>query len=269
MTEDLSKTVWDYFSAKGLNPFAISGILGNLYIESGLSSNKLEDSAQTRLKITSEEYTKMVDNGQYKNFVKDIAAYGIAQWKYYKRKESLYNFAKKNKKSISDVYIQLDFLWYEFATSYINMLTELRTCNSIYNSSRIVYLNFKNPDIQNTVAINQRAEESIKFYNKYAAPVEYTPGIYRSNNGTDYSSVFDPIYYYDSYADSRSRCGINTDKLFRDFLSFGISLGRRGNNIFDPKIYRANNPDLDEKFGDNWSRYYLHYIASITNKEPI
>jgi hypothetical protein len=57
--------------------------------------------------------------------------------------------------------------------------------------------------------------------------------------------------------------------LFRDFLSFGISLGRRGNNIFDPKIYRDNNPDLDEKFGDNWSRYYLHYIDSITNKEPI
>ena len=93
MTEDLSKIIWDYFSAKGLNPFAISGILGNLYIDSGLSSNKLEDAAQTRLKITSEEYTKMVDNDQYKNFVKDVAAYGLAQWKYYKRKESLYNLS--------------------------------------------------------------------------------------------------------------------------------------------------------------------------------
>ena len=40
-TED---TIWEFLKTKGLNEYAIAGIMGNLFAESALYSNNLEDS---------------------------------------------------------------------------------------------------------------------------------------------------------------------------------------------------------------------------------
>ena len=68
--------------------------MGNLYAESGLNPKNLQNTFNTKLKLTDEEYTKRVDNGFYRKFVKDGAGYGIAQWTYCTRKEALLNYAK-------------------------------------------------------------------------------------------------------------------------------------------------------------------------------
>lgn len=36
--------------------------------------------------------------------------------------------------------------------------------------------------------------------------------------------------------------------------------GRRGCENFDVNVYRQNNSDLDEAFGDDLPRYYHHYM---------
>ena len=38
--------------------------------------------------------------------------------------------------------------------------------------------------------------------------------------------------------------------------------GRIGCENFNVNVYRENNPDLQEEFGDDLPRYYSHYMSS-------
>lgn len=85
------KTIWDFLTGKGLNAYAVAGIMGNLYAESGLMPNNLQNTNNNKLGKTDAEYTAAVDNGSYGNFVKDSAGYGLAQWTYWSIKMSTLN----------------------------------------------------------------------------------------------------------------------------------------------------------------------------------
>ena len=61
------------------NPYGVAGLMGNLYAESGLRSNNLQNTFEKKFGMTDEQYTAAVDNGTYTNFVKDSAGYGLAQ----------------------------------------------------------------------------------------------------------------------------------------------------------------------------------------------
>jgi len=61
------------------NAYGVAGLMGNLYAESGLRSNNLQNTYEKTLGMTDEKYTAMVDNGSYTNFVHDSAGYGLAQ----------------------------------------------------------------------------------------------------------------------------------------------------------------------------------------------
>ena len=65
-----------------LNAYAVAGIMGNLYAESGLMPNNLQNTYNNKLGKTDAEYTAAVDNGNYGNFVKDSAGYGLAPVSY-------------------------------------------------------------------------------------------------------------------------------------------------------------------------------------------
>ncbi len=81
--------------------------------------------------LTDSEYTKKVDNKTYKNFIKDKAGYGLAQWTFWSRKEKLYNHAQKRKKSIGDLEMQLSYLIDELKSSYKSLFELLCKTNSI------------------------------------------------------------------------------------------------------------------------------------------
>lgn len=77
-----------------------------------------------------------------------------------------------------------------------------------------------------------------------------------------YALVFDADYYYNAYTDLQTSIGKDSLKLFEHFYSNGMDEGRRGNEGFSPAIYKENNPDLAEAYGDNWRSYYEHYRQS-------
>ena len=56
-----------------------AGVMGNLYAESGLRPNNLQNSYEGKLGMADAEYTAMVDHGTYTNFVHDKAGYGLCQ----------------------------------------------------------------------------------------------------------------------------------------------------------------------------------------------
>jgi hypothetical protein len=97
------KKIWSFFKGAGMNDYGVAGLMGNLYAESGLSPTNLQNSYNKKLKMTDEQYTKAVDNGSYKNFIKDSAGYGLAQWTYWSRKQNLLTYAQKTEKSIGDL----------------------------------------------------------------------------------------------------------------------------------------------------------------------
>ena len=105
--------IWNYLKGAGLNDYGIAGLMGNLYAESGLVPNNLQNTYEKSLGYTDEEYTVAVDKGTYGNFINDAAGYGLAQWTYWSRKQGLLNFAKAAGKSIGDLEMQLDFLMKE------------------------------------------------------------------------------------------------------------------------------------------------------------
>ena len=81
--------IWDSLKSRGLNDFAVAGIMGNLLAESGLRADNLQNSYEKKLGMSDAEYTAAVDSGSYDNFVNDKAGYGLAQWTYYSRKQAL------------------------------------------------------------------------------------------------------------------------------------------------------------------------------------
>jgi hypothetical protein len=55
-------------------------------MESGLKPNNVQNSYESSLGMTDEEYTIAVDNGTYTNFVNDAVGYGLAQWTFWSLK---------------------------------------------------------------------------------------------------------------------------------------------------------------------------------------
>lgn len=87
-------------------------------------------------------------------------------------------------------------------------------------------------------------------------------------------TVFDPVYYADSYADLKAAFGYNGGLLWNHYQIFGRNEGRiaaasnqpcgsvkvmPGNVLFDSKFYSDTYPDLKAAFGENESLLWKHY----------
>ena len=143
--------------------------MGNLYAESGLRSNNLQNTYEKSLGLSDDAYTKAVDNGTYANFVKDSAGYGLAQWTYYSRKQNLLDYAKGKKISIGDLKTQLEFLWNELSGSYkTSVLSTLQNAKTVLEASNCVLTKFEKPANQGESVQKTRASYGQKYYDKYA-----------------------------------------------------------------------------------------------------
>lgn len=163
--------IWNYLKAKGLPDYGIAGLMGNLFAESALNPQNLQNSYEKKLGYTDATYTAAVDDGKYQNFVKDSAGYGLAQWTYWSRKQNLLNFAKKAGKSIGDLEMQLDFLWSELQ-GYPAVMSTLKTASTVKAASDSVLLNFERPANQSDAVKTTRAGYGQKYYSKYAGAAD-------------------------------------------------------------------------------------------------
>lgn len=159
--------IWNYLKGKGLNNYAIAGLMGNLYAESGLIPNNLQNSFESKLGYTDDTYTAAVDNGTYAKFITDSAGYGLAQWTYSTRKSNLLKYAQGQKVSIGDLGIQLDFLWSELQT-YTKLMATLKSAKTVKAASDAVLTEFEKPANQSESVKTTRANYGQKFYDKYA-----------------------------------------------------------------------------------------------------
>ncbi|MCR4586430.1 MAG: hypothetical protein K5686_11985 [Lachnospiraceae bacterium] len=166
---DHDRLIWNSLLALcGNNAYGAAGLMGNLYAESSLRENNLQNSCEGRLGMNDTAYTAAVDNGSYTNFVHDSAGYGLAQWTYWTRKQGLYNHAKGSGRSIGNLNMQLEFLGGELTNSYRGVLNGLRSAGSVEDASYIVLTQFEKPRNQGPSVQALRAQYSKTFYARYA-----------------------------------------------------------------------------------------------------
>ena len=170
----VDETIWNFLKGKGLNDFAVAGIMGNLYAESALNPKNLQNSYEKSLGFTDVSYTEAVDNGSYTNFVRDSAGYGLVQWTYYSRKQNLLDYAKSVTKSIGDLGMQLEFMWKELQ-GYTSVMKTLNGAKSVLEASNAILLQYERPADQSTSAQNKRAGYGQKYYDKFASSATVPP----------------------------------------------------------------------------------------------
>jgi len=173
--KDPEKQIWDFLMEKIGNAYGAAGLMGNLYAESGLKANNLQNSYNKKLNITDEEYTRLVDGGNYPDFIADKAGYGLAQWTFWSRKQALLDFAKDRGVSIGDLQMQLDFMWKELNDSHPAVLIVLKEAQSVREASDAVLLWYEEPTDQSEKVMVKRAKYGQGYYDKYAGKPETKP----------------------------------------------------------------------------------------------
>lgn len=159
--------IWEFLYGKIGNAYGTAGLMGELYAESGLRADNLQNSCEKKLNITDAEYTRLVDGNNYPDFIYDKAGYGLAQWTYWSRKKALLEFAKGQGKSIGNLDMQLDFLWNEMQ-EYKEVLAVLKAAKSVREASDAVLTGYEKPADQSEAVKARRAGYGQAFYEKYA-----------------------------------------------------------------------------------------------------
>lgn len=165
------KGIFKYLVSNGYTKEGAAGVMGNLFMESSLRSNNLQNSANKKLNMTDEQYTAAVDNGAYTNFVKDSAGYGLAQWTYWSLKQDLLTYATSRSKSIGDPQMQLDFLMQDVKKKRA-LHTILTAGNDVRTAAIRFMLDYEKPANKSESHQNRRAEAAMQIYNRNARQIQ-------------------------------------------------------------------------------------------------
>lgn len=161
--------IWNFCIGKGMSKCGAAGLMGNIYAESGLVPTNLQNSFEKKLGYTDAAYTAAVDNGSYKNFVRDSAGYGLCQWTYWSRKQALLAFCQSKGTSIGDLEMQLEFMYKELSENYGTVISELRSATSVLQASNAVLLKYERPADQSSAVQRRRASCGQVYYDKFAS----------------------------------------------------------------------------------------------------
>lgn len=162
MTE---RQIFAFLKSQGLSDAGAAGAMGNMFAESGLNSQNLQNSYEKKLGHTDASYTKAVDNGTYRNFTSDKAGYGLCQWTYSTRKAALLAFAGTCGTSIGDAEMQLKFFMKELREGYPAVLSVLKNATTVREASDAVLLKFERPADQSEAVRAKRASYGQAYYN--------------------------------------------------------------------------------------------------------
>ena len=171
-SKDDEKKLWDVLLAKIGNEYGVAGLMGNLYAESALRSNNLQQTYEKSLGFTDKSYTSAVDDGSYTNFIKDSAGYGLAQWTYWSRKQGLIEYAQSVGKSIGDFEMQMEYLIKELETNHKSTLKALKAAQSVFEASTYVLIHYEAPADQGEAVQAKRASYGEKYYSAYHTVIE-------------------------------------------------------------------------------------------------
>ena len=163
-----AQVVWDALRKNGLSEIFTAAFMGNLYAESGLIPNNMENGYEGTYNDTS--YTNAVNNKSYSrdSFINDSIGYGLAQWTYWSRKQGLYDATVARGISIADLSAQLSYLFteseYKSTVSALNSLSASNKQNLDVCTETVCWT-FENPGIPH---MDTRKKAAKSYYETYA-----------------------------------------------------------------------------------------------------
>lgn len=180
MAWEYGQQIWDGLMAEIGNEYGVAGLMGNLLAESGLIPYRVQGDF-TNQYTYSQEYTAKVDNGTISeyDFVHNGpngGGYGLAQWTYYTRKQSLYNMMLSMNVSIGSIELAIAYLLYELKNSFPAVYDALVTATDIRTASDIVLHDFEAPADQSEEVEELRCENGISIYEEYAGTYDGSTG---------------------------------------------------------------------------------------------
>lgn len=154
-------TIWSLLIDKIKNPFGVAGLMGNLMAESSMNP------ACTTPVVTSRDYINDIKRCEItsQEFAHDNVAFGLAQWRYWTRKEELIRFA--GHEHIDHPIYQTWFLLKEIK-SYKTVWDTLLNATSVKEASDIVMLRYEKPANTSDAAKEKRAAYGQMYYDQFA-----------------------------------------------------------------------------------------------------
>ena len=195
------KLIWDLLMESIGNPMGVAAIMGNLRAESSLNPLCMTGKNKSQLE-SKEAYVAAIDNGEYDehSFAHDGIAFGLVQWRYWSRKEALYDSVKSHNRSIGSIEGQIGYLLEELP-KYKTVWNGVCNATGIDDACDLVMLKYEKPGTTTEAAKQKRREFAHTYYDKYAHPapeprerikrVRTTAPrvIIRGGNGTNYAPV--------------------------------------------------------------------------------
>jgi len=137
----------------GLSPAGACAMMGNMWAESGLKSDNVQDNCT----LNDFDYTYAVENGMITRwqFMVDRFGYGLCQWTLASRKDALYAFAKEKGVPISDERTQCEFCVEELRKDFSDLYKYLCTTEDVPKATERICAEFERPAVNNfAVRIN-------------------------------------------------------------------------------------------------------------------
>lgn len=158
------KTIYQTLRDGGLSPCGACAMMGNMWAESGLRSDNVQDNCP----MGDKDYTYNVEHGIISKwqFMTDSYGYGLCQWTYSTRKAELYEFAKRIGVPISDEKMQCDFCLVELQRDYEGLYQYLCTTDNLTEAAKRICAEFERPRVNNFA---DRINAAQRYYNQLAA----------------------------------------------------------------------------------------------------
>lgn len=194
------KFIWDTLYSEIGNSYGVAGLMGNLFAES--SMNPFCITGAKAKNTTGVFYSNDVDAFiiPKDEFINDGVAYGLAQWRYFSRKEQLYNMARERNCSIGSIDLQIAFLLKEIKT-YKTVWNTLLSAKTIKEASDIVLERYEKPANVSAAVKEKRLSYGKIYFNAYAKEepkstkseskvITTTKNVFvRTGNGTNYTKI--------------------------------------------------------------------------------
>lgn len=133
-----AQKIWIYLGNKGLTAEQIAGVMGNLKQESGFDPAIIQGGA-----IAPPNYSPVNSVG-----------FGIAQWTFTSRQAPLVALAQSTNRPVTDLALQLDYLWQELNTTHAHALASLKGATTPEDAAYVFHRDFEgSADSPTTVAL--------------------------------------------------------------------------------------------------------------------
>ena len=137
--------IYQQLRLAGVTKAGACAVLAQIQAESAFKANNLQDTFNSRLGISDDEFVRRVDAGDTNLFMTQDLGFGYAQWTYGTRKQKFLSFMRGKGVSIANEKAQVEFLIKEFKEDFASIWSMIRSSNDLIECSDKLLRIWENP----------------------------------------------------------------------------------------------------------------------------